>query len=131
MTVRVLVVDDDPDILRLLEIKLGRAGFEVTTAHDGQAAVDKALKESPDVVVTGFLLPKVDGLEVARRIKTEVDPPPLVLFLSIKNQAEEIAACFAAGADDFLSKPYSPDVLIERIRVAMIRSRRSPVSPQG
>ena len=125
MTTRVLVVDDDPDILRLLEIKLGRAGYEVTTAPDGEAALDAARKESPEVVVTGFLLPKVDGLEVARQLKSELDPAPLVLFLSVKDQPEDIAACFAAGADDFIGKPFSPDVVIERIKVTMIRSGMS------
>ena len=125
MTTRVLVVDDDPDILRLLKIKLGRAGYEVTTAPDGEVALDVAREETPDVVVTGFLLPKVDGLEAARRLKAEIDPAPLVLFLSIKDQPEDIAACFAAGADDFISKPYSPDVVIERIKVAMIRSGKA------
>ena len=130
VTTRVLVVDDDPDVLRLLEIKLGRAGFEVLTAHDGEAALDAARKESPDVVVTGFLLPKLDGLEVARQIKAGVDPAPVVLFLSVKNRAEDIAACFAAGGDDFIGKPFSPDVLIERIRVTLIKSGRSSLAQE-
>lgn len=130
MTPRVLVVDDDPDIVRLLNIKLGRAGFEVVTASDGEAALEAARTETPDVVVTGYLLPKIDGLELARQLKSELDPAPLVVFLSIKNQPEDIAACFAAGADDFISKPYSPDVVIERIRVAMIRSGKT-LAQQG
>ena len=130
MTTRVLVVDDDPDILRLLEIKLGRAGYEVTKAPDGEAALDAAQEETPDVVVTGFLLPKVDGVGVTRRLKSELDPAPLVLFLSVKDQPEDIAACFAAGADDFISKPFSPDVVIERIKVAMIRSGKT-INHQG
>ena len=125
MTARVLIVDDDPDILRLLEIKLGRAGYNVTKAVDGEAAIATAQDEVPDVVVTGFLLPKVDGLEVARQLKAQLDPAPLILFLTVKNQHEDIVACFAAGADDFISKPYSPDVVIERIKVAMIRSGRA------
>lgn len=127
MTVRVLVMDDDPNVLRLLEIKLSRAGYEVLTAQDGAAGLDVAQREAPDVVVTGFLLPKVEGLEVARRLKSEMDPAPLVLFLSIKDQAEVIAACFEAGADDFISKPYSPDVVIERIKIALIRSGKTVV----
>lgn len=131
MTIGVLLVDDDPDILRLLEIKLGRAGYAVTTAHDGEAAIAAAQSMTPDVVITGLLLPKVDGLEVTRQLKAQMDPAPLVLILTVKNQPEDIAACFAAGADDYISKPYSPDVLIERIKVAMIRSGRSDVSQQG
>jgi DNA-binding response OmpR family regulator len=127
----VLLVDDDPDILRLLEIKLGRAGYAVTTAHDGEAAIAASQSMTPDVVITGLLLPKVDGLEVTRQLKAQMDPAPLVLILTVKNQPEDIAACFAAGADDYISKPYSPDVLIERIKVAMIRSGRSDVSQQG
>lgn len=130
MTIRVLVVDDDPDIVRLLKIKLSRAGYEVITAQDGAAGIETAQEESPDVVVTGFLLPKVDGLEVARRLKSEMDPAPQVLVLSIRDQAEDIAACFAAGADDFISKPFSPYVVIERIMIALIRSGK-PVVQQG
>lgn len=125
MTTRVLVVDDDPDIIRLLKIKLGRAGYEVTSASDGEIALEVAQAEPPEVVVTGYLLPKIDGLELARRLKSEIEPAPLVIFLSIKNQPEDIAACFAAGADDYISKPYSPDVLIERIKIAMIRSGKT------
>jgi DNA-binding response OmpR family regulator len=122
VTERVLIVDDDPDILRLLEIKLGRAGYEVMTAHDGEIAIETARKDLPEVVITGYLLPKLDGLEVARQIKAGVDPAPLVLFLSVKDQPEDIAACFAAGGDDFIGKPFSPDVVIERIKVAIIKS---------
>jgi DNA-binding response OmpR family regulator len=77
------------------------------------------------------LLPKVDGLEVARQIKATADPAPLIVFLSAEDQDDDIAAGFAAGGDDYLSKPFSPDVLIERIRVALIKSGKTTLAHQG
>lgn len=122
MTIRVLAADDDADVLHLVEIKLGRAGYKVITAADGEAAIDLASAEQPDVVITEALLPKLDGLEVVRRIKENADPAPLVLILSGNDKDEDVAAGFASGADDYIGKPFSPDVLIERIRVALIRA---------
>jgi DNA-binding response OmpR family regulator len=122
VTITVLAADDDADVLHLIEIKLGRAGFEVLTAADGETAVDLALAEQPDVVITEALLSKVDGLEVVRQIKENADPTPLVLILSGKDKDEDITAGLVSRADDFISKPFSPDVLLERIRVGLLRA---------
>lgn len=119
---RILIVDEDSDVLRLLRVKLGGAGYEVSRARDGQEALSLAVSTQPHVVVTETLLGDVDGMELVTRLRGAAVPAPLVIVLSGQQDDEAIAAVFAAGADDFVGKPFSPTGLLERIRVNMLRA---------
>ena len=122
MDKRVLVVDDNQDVLHLLEIKLGKDGYNVLTAKDGEQGLLLAQEQTPDVVLLETMLPVLGGLALVRRLKSEVSPVPLVILLTSKSSDEDIRAGFSAGADDFISKPFSPRVLEERIRVNLIKA---------
>ncbi len=92
MTVKVLVVDDEQDILGLLEIKLRRAGLEVFTAHDGEEGLRNARAEVPDVVLLDVMMPRMDGYTAAQRIKSEVRPVPIVLMLTARSVEADLIA---------------------------------------
>ena len=120
---RILVAEDDPDILALIAYRLGRSGYEVLTAVDGAEAVALAFEHDPDLVVLDVMMPRVDGYGVARAIRenpaTRRTP---VLLLTARVQEADVARGFEAGADDYLKKPFSPQEL--RARVQAILGRR-------
>lgn len=127
MAIKVLAVDDEQDILRLVEIKLKKAGFEVVTARDGEEGMRKALTEKPDVVLLDVMMPKMDGYTAARRIKDEVKPVPIVLMLTARGQEADMLRGIKEGADDYVVKPFAPRELIARINVALIKAGKPAV----
>jgi len=121
----VAVIDDDPDVLRIVRIKLERAGFRVETAGDAGTGLALVLRHHPDVVIADLMLPDRDGLDLVRDLKAlSVDGVPVVLILSALNGTEGILRGLAAGADDYVTKPFSPRELAERITVALARAGR-------
>ena len=129
MNKRVLVIDEDLNTLHLIDVKLRKAGFEIFLARDGQEGLELALAQKPDLVITDLMLARLDGPTLIGRLKAEIEPPPLVVILSDRSQDDDISAALSAGADDYLSKPFSPHVLQERVRVNLIQAGRqaSPV----
>jgi DNA-binding response OmpR family regulator len=122
-TPRVLVADDDPDILALVAYRLERSGYEVLTAADGADALRLTLAHLPDLVVLDVMMPRIDGYGVTRAIRqhppTERTP---VLLLTARVQEADVARGFEAGADDYIKKPFSPGEL--RARVQAVLGRR-------
>lgn len=123
MPIRVLAIDDEADILRMIRIKLSKAGFEVSTAGDGEEAVVKALAEKPDIMLVDVMMPKKDGYQVVSEVKKELgSEAPLAIMLSAKGEDADVAEGFQRGADDYITKPFSPRELLERINVVLIKS---------
>ncbi|MDR5710479.1 MAG: response regulator transcription factor [Armatimonadota bacterium] len=127
--VRVLVVDDDEAILGLLGSYLAREGFEVQTAGDGQAALAAFRTFRPDVVVLDVLLPGLDGLEVLRRLRAEGEP--YVILLTAKSEELDRVVGLELGADDYVTKPFSPRELVARIRAVLRRGRGRAELPEA
>src|SRR3954463_6933587 len=125
MSIRVLAVDDEPDVLRLVEIKLKKAGFEVLTARDGEEGLRKAISEQPDVVLMDVMMPRMDGFTAAAKIKEQMQPAPLILMLTAKGQESDVVRGLSGGADDYIIKPFSPRELLARINVALIKAGKS------
>ena len=113
---RVLVVDDEPVILRTVTANLGRRGFRVDVAQTGEAAIAQ-VEEHPDLIVLDLGLPDTDGLEVIRRIRARSDTP--IIVLSARDAEREKVHALELGADDYLTKPFGVDELVARIRVAL------------
>jgi len=114
---RILVVDDEPHIRRVLEAMLGKEGFDVVTAEDGEEGLVTLAAGGVDLVILDLLLPGANGLEVLSKIRS--DPPRAstpVIILTAKGQDADRDAAFAGGADDFMTKPFSPKKLVARIR---------------
>jgi two-component system alkaline phosphatase synthesis response regulator PhoP len=122
MSIRVLAVDDEPDVLRLIQIKLKKAGFEVLTARDGEEGLQTAIAERPDVVLMDVMMPRMDGFTAVSKIKEQVQPAPLILMLTAKGQETDVVRGLSGGADDYVIKPFAPRELIARINVALIKA---------
>ncbi len=114
---RVLVVDDEPTSLRLVQLLLQREGHQVTTASNGQEALTLALQNPPQMVVTDWMMPGMDGVELCRRLRsTEAGRDLYILILTGQNEEGRIVEAFEAGADDHVPKPFNPKLLLARIR---------------
>ena len=125
----VLVVDDDPNLLRMLRRGLGFAGYTVRAAEDGATALRLAREQEPDVVVLDVMLPEpLDGLEVARRLRAGGSEVPIIM-LTARDQLADKAAGFASGADDYLPKPFAFEELLLRLGALLRRTRRGPGEP--
>ena len=117
---RVLVCDDEPQILRALRVVLREAGFDVTLATTASEALDAAALESPDAAILDLVLPDGDGIDVARRLREWTQAPILVLS-AVGDEDRKIAA-LESGADDYVTKPFSPRELVARLRAALRRA---------
>ncbi len=116
---RVLIVDDEPQIRRVLRLALTGQGFDVRAAADGESAMDLVHDWHPDLVITDLSMPDVDGLEVTRRIRRE-SPVPIIV-LSVKGEESAKVAALDAGADDYVTKPFGVNELYARVRAALRR----------
>ncbi|MGI5487150.1 response regulator transcription factor [Microtetraspora malaysiensis] len=119
--VRVLVVDDEPDLVEVLGAVLRYEGWEVRSAADGTAAVTAAREFRPDAVLLDVMLPDIDGLEVLRRLRAE-SPHVCVLFLTARDAVEDRIAGITAGGDDYVTKPFSLDEVLARLRGLLRRA---------
>jgi two-component system KDP operon response regulator KdpE len=113
---RVLVVDDEPQILRGLRANLVARGYDVDTAADGETALDLAARDRPDVVIVDLGLPGIDGIEVIRGLRTWTGVP--IIVLSAREQESEKVAALDAGADDYVTKPFGMGELLARVRAS-------------
>jgi DNA-binding response OmpR family regulator len=125
MSVRVLVVEDERNLVPLLRGYLEREGFEVYEALDGVAALDVARRVSPDLVVLDWMLPGMDGTQVLGELRHFSDA--YVIMLTARSEAVDKIVGLSAGADDYLTKPFSPGELMARIRAMLRRPRGGPV----
>lgn len=122
---KILLVDDDVGLCRLVSNYLERNGFDVTVCHDGEPAVRRAQQEMPDLIVLDLMLPGTDGLTVCRHFRTFYDGP-IVMFTALEEEIDEVAG-LETGADDYVKKPVSPRLLLARIRALLRRpSKRLP-----
>jgi two-component system KDP operon response regulator KdpE len=124
---RVLVVDDERAIRRYLHAALNAQGYTVYEASNGQEALNAVVADKPDLVILDLGLPDMDGVEVNRRLREWTQIP--IIILSVREQEEDKIAALDAGADDYLTKPFSSGELMARIRVAMRRSLQSTSEP--
>jgi DNA-binding response OmpR family regulator len=127
---RILVVEDDPNILRGLDLNLAMEGYKVRTAADGEEGLRIARTERPDLLIVDVMLPRLGGLELIRELRKE-DPGMPILILSAKGQEADKVAGLALGADDYVVKPFGLKELLARIGAALRRHRAAgaPVGP--
>ena len=118
----VMVVDDEPKIVQLARDYLEHAGFTVVVAHDGKAALATARAEKPDLVVLDLGLPELDGLDVARRLRGESNVP--IVMLTGRSEESDKLVGLELGADDYVTKPFSPKELVARVRAVLRRTER-------
>lgn len=121
---KALVVDDDRVLADVVAFTLRREGFQVFKAFDGQAALQSWAEEQPDLIVLDVNLPKLDGFAVCRRIREEADTP--ILLLTVRDEEDDIVHGLELGADDYITKPFSPRQLVARAQAVLRRAGKSP-----
>ena len=124
----ILVVDDEPSIREVVSIYLGRAGYRVLVAEDGQTALEILEQEPPDLVVLDLMLPEVDGLEITRHLRAGGDIP--IIMLTARREETDRILGLEMGADDYIVKPFSPRELVSRVK-AVLRRTRGPAPKDG
>jgi two-component system phosphate regulon response regulator PhoB len=118
----VLVVEDDPTILQLLEVNFEMEGFIVLRAEDGEQGLTVARESRPDVIVSDVMMPKMSGIELVRALKAAPDTKAIpVILLSAKAQGTDVRMGLEAGADDYVTKPFEPLDLIDRVSAVLSR----------
>jgi two-component system phosphate regulon response regulator PhoB len=124
---RVLVVDDEEDILELVRYHLVRNGYKTTCVTSGEAALKAARTDLPDLIVLDLLLPGVDGLEVCRILRADQKTKHLpIIMLTAKGEEADVVAGLELGADDYVTKPFSPRVLMARVKTVLRRRETAP-----
>jgi two-component system, OmpR family, alkaline phosphatase synthesis response regulator PhoP len=122
---KILVVDDEESILDLVKYNLDKEGYQVTCVTSGEAAVDQSLVLKPELILLDLMLPGVDGLEVCKIIKNNPRTQPVpIIMLTAKGEESDIVAGLELGADDYITKPFSPKVLIARVRAVLRRRQK-------
>lgn len=129
--IKVLVVDDERNILDIIKFNLEVEGYEVITSLDGEEALEKVHQDRPDLILCDIMMPELDGLEVCRRLKADGRTNQIpVVMLSAKTQAQDKIASIDAGADDFITKPFDFSDLVARIKINLVRAgHKRDVSP--
>lgn len=124
---KILIVDDEPDIREILEYNLKQAGYKVSKAKNGEEAVEKAKKDTPDLILMDIMMPKMDGVEACRQIREDKKlDATIVAFLTARGEEFTEIASLEVGGDDFIQKPIKPKVLLSRIKALLRRSGGTP-----
>jgi two-component system KDP operon response regulator KdpE len=119
---RILVIEDEPAIVRALKANLGAHGFQVETAASGAEAVESYGRRRPDLILLDLALPDADGKEIISLVRKETQTP--IIVLSVRDAEQEKVQALTLGADDYLTKPFGPDELLARVRVALRHAAR-------
>lgn len=125
--VKILVVDDEEDILEMLQYNLERHDFKVLRALNGETALEVARREQPEIILLDIMMPRMDGVETCRRLRALPDGDrPFILFLTARSEEYSEVAGLEAGADDYVTKPIKLRVLLARLQAVIRRDRQSP-----
>lgn len=124
--IRILLVDDEPDILEILKYNLTSEGYQVSTARNGAEGVEKAKKKQPHLIILDVMMPEMDGIEACEKIrKLEGLEDTIITFLTARGEDYSQVAGFDAGADDYITKPVKPKVLMSKIKALLRRLKES------
>jgi two-component system, OmpR family, alkaline phosphatase synthesis response regulator PhoP len=127
----ILIVEDEKDIVKMIEYNLGREGFKTLSARDGETALSLAGKEHPDLILLDLMLPGMDGLEVCKTLKNESRTCAIpIIILTAKSQESDKIVGLELGADDYMTKPFSPRELIARIKAVLRRIKEKDKLPE-
>lgn len=130
MREKILIVEDEKDIIKMLEYNLKKEGFRVIDARDGEDALDLAVREYPDLILLDLMLPGIDGLEVCKALKKEAKTATIpIIMLTAKSQESDKVVGLELGADDYITKPFSVRELLARIKAVLRRATEKGKTP--
>jgi two-component system alkaline phosphatase synthesis response regulator PhoP len=126
---KVLVVDDEENIRELVKYNLDREGYRVTTVGSGEDALKQASSQVPDLIILDLMLPGIDGLDVCRKLKNDSKTTQIpIVMLTVKGEESDIVIGLELGADDYITKPFSPKVLLARLKAVLRRRQSEPIA---
>jgi CheY-like chemotaxis protein len=129
MAYKILVVDDEPTIVRLMEFILARQGHEMIVAVNGEEALQKIKAHQPDLVLLDIMMPRIDGYEVAQKLRADPQTADLpIIMLSAKAQDEDIRRGVEVGVDEYITKPFTPDHLVQVVSQHLSRIKKTEKS---
>ncbi|MCF8245158.1 MAG: response regulator transcription factor [Saprospiraceae bacterium] len=124
--IKILIVDDEPDILEILSYNLRKEGYQVETANNGEEGLKKAIEVMPDLIILDIMMPQMDGVEVCRNIRNQrVFDNTLIAFLTAREEDYSQIAALDVGGDDYITKPIKPRVLMSRVKALMRRNLKT------
>lgn len=127
--IKILLVDDEPDILEIVGYNLSNEGYQIVTAKNGIEAVKKAKKEKPQLIILDVMMPEMDGIEACEQIRKQPDlKDTIITFLTARGEDYSQVAGFDAGADDYITKPIKPKVLVSKVKALLRRLKDNDVS---
>ncbi len=131
MKEKILIVEDEKDIVKMLDYNLKKEGFRTVSCHDGERTLDLANREHPDLILLDLMLPNIDGLEVCKALKKQDKTAPIpIIMLTAKSQESDKIVGLELGADDYVTKPFSPRELIARIKAVLRRIKEKELSAE-
>ena len=123
---KILIIEDDHDIVEMIEYNLSSAGYDVKSASDGQAGLKSVKRDRPDLIILDIMLPGLDGFEICQMLRSDGDTAQIpIIILSAKSQETDKVVGLELGADDYMTKPFSPRELVARVKAILRRSERS------
>ncbi|MFA5351358.1 MAG: response regulator transcription factor, partial [Candidatus Omnitrophota bacterium] len=132
MKEKILIIEDEKDIVKMLEYNLKKEGFQVISSRDGEEALDMAVRDNPDLVILDLMLPGLDGLEVCKILKKEAKTAQIpIIMLTAKSQESDKVVGLELGADDYVTKPFSPRELVARIKAVLRRVHDKDKLPEA
>ena len=126
---KILIVEDDPSIAIGLEDNLKMAGFHAVVARDGEEALEKVKKEKPDLIILDIMLPRINGLDVCRKLKEQGSRVPIIILSALGQESDKVRG-LELGADDYVTKPFSVKELLSRVKAVLRRSLSAPEKPE-
>lgn len=127
---RVLIVEDEKNIVDILSFNLNKEGYETLEAYDGQAGLQLALEQNPDLILLDLMLPKMDGFEVCRSLRKENRSTPVIMLTAREEEADKVLG-LELGADDYITKPFSMRELLARVKANIRRNEMAAAAPQA
>lgn len=127
---KVLIVEDEPSIITLLKYNLEKAGFSVISALDGETGLEMAMNENPDFIILDLMLPKMDGMDVCKKLRQEKITTPILILTAKEDEFDKVLG-LELGADDYLTKPFSPREVIARVKAILRRTNAREEEPES
>ena len=123
--IKILCVDDEPDILEILKYNLSNEGYNVSTAKDGVSAIKKANDSKPNLIIMDVMMPNMDGIEACEKLRNDLKfNDTIIMFLTARGEDYSHVAAYEAGADDYVTKPVKPKVLLSKVKGLLRRSNK-------
>ena len=123
--IKILCVDDEPDILEILKYNLSNEGYQISTAKDGKTAVKKAKETHPNLIIMDIMMPNMDGIEACEILRSDESfNDTLIMFLTARGEDYSYVAAYEAGADDYVTKPVKPKILLSKVKGLLRRSKK-------